>query len=482
VNVTIVDYGMGNLSSVAKAFETLGVDVVVSSKPDAIASAERIVLPGVGAFGEGMENLRRFGLIGPLEEAVRVKRRPFLGICLGMQLLAREGFEHGHHEGLGWVAGAVKPFEVDGARFKSIHIGWNHVVPRWQEPFFTGLENSQTFYFVHGYHLICETPQTIYATSRYGQPFVSSICQDNIFGVQFHPEKSQEAGLALLHNFLRWDPTTPVAGRSLEGREDGVVPPNVRLIPTLSLWRGRLVKTVKFAIVHAGLRRDVGDPVKAPMVYDAQLADELIYLDIRASLEGRDSTQVRHIVSEVAGQIFMPLTAGGGITTLHEIRALLQAGADRVAINSAAVEQPSFITEAAETFGRQCLVVSIDAKLVGPGRYEVFTHSGTKATGLDPVRWARQAAEAGAGELLLTSIDRDGTMVGYDLSLIRAVSGAVNIPVIASGGAGTLHDLAQGVAEGRASAIAAASLFHFRDLSPIKAKAFLRRAGLPIRT
>lgn len=487
MKIAIVDYGMGNLSSVAKAFEALGAETTVSGRAEEFAKADRVVLPGVGAFGEGMSNLRRRGLIEPLRGEVLGAGKPFLGICLGMQLLAGESFEHGRHQGLGWIPGTVRPFEDRGEDWKTIHIGWSDVLPRQDAPLFRGLGASPNFYFVHGYHVACDDAGAVCATSVYGQPFTSAIQRGNLAGVQFHPEKSQETGLALLRNFLQWDPAVPPPAYSPKANgwlfepHAGGGMPKVRLIPTLLLHDGRLVKTVRFQLMRDGVRRDVGHPVKAPMVYDAQLADELVYLDIRATVEGRGIEQLRRAVSEVAGQIFMPLTAGGGIRTVDDIRRLLQAGADKVAINSAALERPAFITEAAGIFGRQCVVVSLDAKRTGPDGYEVFTHSGTKATGLDPARWARQAEEAGAGEILLTSIDRDGTMEGYDLTLIRRVAEAVTIPVIASGGVGSLEHLAEGVLEGRASAVAAASLFHFRDLSPIKAKAFLRRRSIPIR-
>ncbi len=253
-----------------------------------------------------------------------------------------------------------------------------------------------------------------------------------------------------------------------------------RLIPTLLLKNGRLVKTIKFQTVQDGLGHDVGHHVKAPMVYDAQLADELIYLDMHATIEGRGTEQLRNVVAQVVGECFMPLTAGGGISTMEDIRGLLKAGADKVSVNSAALGNPGFISEAAGSFGSQCIVVSIDCRRRNGG-WEVYSHSGTRPTGLDPVDWARKAADAGAGEILLTSIDRDGTCEGYDLPLIRMVSDAVTIPVIASGGVGKLRDLVEGITDGHASAVAAASLFHFTDQSPIKAKAFMKRYGINVR-
>jgi cyclase len=249
----------------------------------------------------------------------------------------------------------------------------------------------------------------------------------------------------------------------------------VRLIPTLTLRGERLVKTCRF-----GPTRDVGDPVKAPMVYDAQLADELVFLDMDATREHRGVDRLEAAVGRLAGSCFMPLTAGGGIRTVDDVRRLIAAGADKVSVNTAAVERPALIREVAQRFGAQCVVVAMDARRVNGG-YEVFTAGGTRAAGIDPVTWAKRAVELGAGELLVTSIDREGTMTGYDLDLIRSVATAVDVPVIASGGAGSFLDLVLAIREGRASAAAAASLFHFTDQSPIKAKAFMKREGLPVR-
>jgi cyclase len=247
-----------------------------------------------------------------------------------------------------------------------------------------------------------------------------------------------------------------------------------RLIPSLLLKAGRCIKTVRFESI-----RDVGNPVTAARVYDAQGADELIFLDITASDEGRDT--LFDLVAQTAEQCFMPLTVGGGVRTVADIRKLLQAGADKVAVNTAAVERPDFIREAAEMFGRQCIVVSIDARMQVPRRYEVFTYRATKPTGLDPVEWAQRMADYGAGEILITAVDRDGTMEGYDLELIRDVADAVMVPVIASGGCGTLQHLVDGITVGHASAVSAASLFHFTDQSVIKAKTFMKVAGLDVR-
>ena len=251
-----------------------------------------------------------------------------------------------------------------------------------------------------------------------------------------------------------------------------------RIIPCLDVENGRVVKGVQFVDI-----RDAGDPVEIARRYDEEGADEITFLDITASHEDRDTTI--HTVERMASEVFIPLTVGGGVRKLEDIRALLQAGADKVAINSAAVSNPEFVRQAAEKFGSQCIVVAIDAKQVdapkGEQRWEIFTHGGRKATGLDAVAWAERMASYGAGEILLTSMDRDGTKNGFDLGLTRAVSEAVNIPVIASGGVGDLQHLADGVLLGGADAVLAASIFHFSEYSIAEAKSFMVKQGIEVR-
>ena len=251
-----------------------------------------------------------------------------------------------------------------------------------------------------------------------------------------------------------------------------------RIIPCLDVDAGRVVKGVRFVDI-----RDAGDPVEVARRYDEAGADEITFLDITASHEGRDTTL--HTVARMAAAVFIPLTVGGGVRTLDDIKALLRAGADKVGINSAAVNDPEFVRLAAARFGSQCIVVAIDAKRVStPGeapRWEVFTHGGRRGTGLDAVAWARRVAALGAGEILLTSMDRDGTRDGFDLELTRAVSDAVGVPVIASGGVGNLQHLVDGVQKGGADAVLAASIFHFGEYSVAEAKAFMAAQGVQVR-
>ena len=251
-----------------------------------------------------------------------------------------------------------------------------------------------------------------------------------------------------------------------------------RIIPCLDVDNGRVVKGVKFVDI-----RDAGDPVEVARRYDREGADEITFLDITATHDDRDT--IVHVVEQVASEVFIPLTVGGGIRTLDDIRRMLNAGADKVGINSAAVNNPEFVREAAQRFGSQCIVVAIDAKKVSQpdesARWEIFTHGGRKPTGIDAIEWAKRMVGYGAGEILLTSMDRDGTREGFDLPLTRAISEAVTVPVIASGGVGNLDHLADGVIEGKADAVLAASIFHFAEYTIQQAKEHMASRGIEMR-
>ncbi len=247
-----------------------------------------------------------------------------------------------------------------------------------------------------------------------------------------------------------------------------------RIIPCLDVDRGRVVKGVNFTDLV-----DAGDPVEQARIYDQAGADELCFLDITASSEGRET--ILNVVAKTAEQCFMPLTVGGGVRTVDDIRKLLLAGADKVSINTAAVKRPEFVRQAAEKFGSQCIVVSVDAKTTAADKYEIFTHGGRNPTGIDALSWSRRMAELGAGEILLTSMDRDGTKQGFNLSLTRAIADGVTIPVIASGGVGNLDHMVEGIVDGHATAVLAASIFHFGVHTIREAKEYMNAAGVPVR-
>jgi len=251
-----------------------------------------------------------------------------------------------------------------------------------------------------------------------------------------------------------------------------------RIIPCLDVDNGRVVKGVQFVEI-----RDAGDPVEIAKRYDQQGADEITFLDITASHENRDT--MVHVVEDIASQVFIPLTVGGGIRTVEDIRRMLNAGADKVGINTAAVVNPEFVKEASQKFGAQCIVVAIDAKKVSgegePNRWEIFTHGGRKPTGLEAIAWAKKMVDYGAGEILLTSMDRDGTKIGFDNELVCAISEAVHVPIIASGGVGNLDHLVEGVTKGKADAVLAASIFHFGEHTIPEAKAYMASKGIEVR-
>ncbi|MGL4574468.1 MAG: imidazole glycerol phosphate synthase subunit HisF [Burkholderiaceae bacterium] len=247
-----------------------------------------------------------------------------------------------------------------------------------------------------------------------------------------------------------------------------------RIIPCLDVTAGRVVKGVNFVSL-----RDAGDPVEIAKRYDDQGADELTFLDITASSDQRDI--ILHVIEAVASQVFIPLTVGGGVRQVADVRRLLNAGADKISINTSAVQNPQLVQDCSSTYGSQCIVVAIDAKQTAPGKWEVFTHGGRTATGLDAIDWARKVELLGAGEILLTSMDRDGTKSGFDLLLTRAVSEAVGIPVIASGGVGNLQHLADGITQGKADAVLAASIFHFGEYTVGQAKALMAQQGIEVR-
>ncbi len=462
--IAIIDYGAGNLGSVKKAFDYLGVTYRVVDSGDQLGSPSGVVLPGVGAFGVAVEKLRAGGFFPVLREYI-AKGGAFLGICLGMQLLMESSAEDEGIEGLAVVPGTCRRFKCG----KVPQMGWNRVRPPGaSSTLLTNIDYGSYFYFIHSYYVETECREVSTAQTDYFIPFTSIIEQGRVCGVQFHPEKSGDAGMQLLKNWLDFyvDQKEPVE------RKRGAT---VRIIPCLDVDNGRVVKGVNFKHI-----RDAGDPVELATLYNEAGADEITFLDIGATYKSREI--LLDVVEKVSRQVFVPLAVGGGIGSVDDMRRVLHAGADKVSVCSSAIKNPSLLTEGARVFGSQCIVLSIDAGRVGDGdRWHAYVNGGRVDSGVDALEWAKRGEALGAGEILLNSIDRDGTQQGYDLELTRRVSESVNIPVIASGGAGTMDHMKEAVEKGKADAVLLASLLHDKQMRLEDVKLELRNRGVNVR-
>ena len=454
--VVIVDTGVANLASVQAAFDRLGVPTALSRDPGRIRAASRLVLPGVGSFGAGMHALQASGADTAVRAAIDAGT-PTLAICLGMQLLARGSEESPGVGGLGVIDGLVGRLP-DSVRLP--HLGWNRVVPE------AGCRRlgEMDAAFANSYALRDVPAGWRAAWTTHGVRFVSGVARGRIVACQFHPELSGSAGQELIAAWL--DDRTPAAARP--GRP-GL---GIRLVPCLDVENGRVVKGVRFT----GLR-DVGDPAALAAAYEAQGADEIVMLDIAATPSGRRANL--DAVRQVRRALAIPLTVGGGVNRVADATQLLQAGADKVAVNSGAVRRPALLTELAVAFGRQCVVLAVDARCDGT-RWEVVVSGGRERTGRDAVEWMQAGERLGAGEILLTSWDRDGTGTGPDLPLLEAVRAAVGVPVIASGGIGSMADAACAVRAG-ADAVLTASLLHDGVSTVGALKRALDDEGIPVR-
>jgi len=452
----IADSGVANLASIQSAFRTLGVDTAVTSEPAVFAAAELGVVPGVGAFGAGMAALRRTGLDAAITDRV-ARGRPLLAVCLGMQMLTEGSDEAPGVDGLGIIPGRL---EALPATVRVPHLGWNRV----EVEDGTGLLGAGDAAFANSYCLPALPAGWQGAWTNYGRRFVSGLQRGRLLATQFHPELSGRYGIDLLRRWVANQPAAPQARTG--GRHTH------RIIPCLDVRAGRVVKGVRFQEL-----RDTGDPAERAELYEAQGADEIVVLDIAASPE-EVRTRV-DTVRRVRDRIHIPLTVGGGVRSIEDAARLLEAGADRVSVNTAAVGRPDLITELAKRFGTQCIVLAIDARRVGDD-WEVLVVGGSQPTGLSAVAWAQDGAARGAGEILLTSWDRDGTGEGYDLALLAAITEAVSVPVIASGGVGTVADMAQAIDAG-ADAVLAATLFHDDIHTVADAKRELAGLGMAVR-
>jgi cyclase len=483
--IALVDYGAGNLTSVRKALAAVGAEVYTPAHPFELSRADGIIVPGVGHFSatEALGADWRQAIRSQLEDG-----RPLLGICVGLQWLFDGSTEARTALGFGACPGhctRLPDVDATGARQKVPHVGWNALrFPR-KSRLFAGVPDGSQVYFTHSYAAPI-VPQTA-AISTYGVSFSAAVEHGLVSGVQFHPEKSGAVGLQVLRNWLhmvysparvelaQWEHrTTSVRvplGHAHPERPAGRL--SKRIIACLDVRDGKVVKGVNFE----GLR-EAGDPAALARRYDAEGIDEIVILDVTATLEARQARA--HTIQQVAKEIFLPLCVGGGIRTEADAAAAIEAGADKVSLNTAALEHPELITTLARRYGSQAVVVAVDAKLQD-GRFAVYVRSGSSGTARDAVEWAREAAGRGAGEILLTSIDKDGTKSGFDCAMTAAVSDAVAIPVIASGGAGDFDHFADVFTFGRADAALAASIFHFNEHSVEGLKQYLAARGIPVR-
>jgi len=459
--LVIVDSRVANLASIAGAFRRLNATITVTADPDIVRTAASLVLPGVGAFGTGMAALRARGLDTVIRD-LAARGTPLLGVCLGMQMLCEASEETPGVAGLGIIAGTCRRLP---ANVRIPHLGWNRVTP---EPE-ARLLSPGVAAFANSYALREGPAGWTTAWTTHGVPFIAALERGPTIACQFHPELSGAYGAALLERWLTGKTVRPSRAAPATDGSPGLLR---RIIPCLDVKDGRVVKGIRFQDL-----RDAGDPAEQAARYEAQGADEIVVLDVAASAEGRD-TQVA-TVRRVRAAIRIPLTVGGGVRSVDDARQLLAAGADKVSVNTAAVRRPELLAELAQAFGRQCVVLAIDARRAAEN-WEVLVTGGREIARPDAVAWARDGESLGAGEILLTSWDRDGTRVGHDLALLRAVSDAVRVPVIASGGVGTRAHVAAAFAGG-ADAVLAASVFHDGDDTVDGIKADLAVRGIRVR-
>ena len=466
--VAIVDSGGANLASVRSAFDGLGCAVSIARRPREVEGATHLVLPGVGAFKPAIRALRESGLDRAILRSAAAGT-PLLAICLGLQLLTEGSDEAPGEAGLGLISGRCERLPDDR---RVPHLGWNGVMTDNGDPLLT----TGNAAFANSYCLRAAPPGWRAAWTRHGVRFVAALARDRVLACQFHPELSGAYGRALIRRWL--DSSETEGDRGPDEACSGLA---LRVVPCLDVRRGEVVKGVRFQ--H--LRRS-GDPATLAARYEEQGADELVVLDVAASPDNAATSLAT--IRAVRKVLSIPLIAGGGVRSVEDARALLNAGADKVSVNTAALAEPDLLNRLAAAFGVQCVVLAIDARRGdsdgdgdGDGRWEALVSGGRQATGRDAVDWAREGAARGAGEILLTSWDRDGTGDGCDLELLRAVSNAVPVPVIASGGIGTRSDFLAAARAG-AAAVLAASIFHYGDDTAGGVKTSLAEKGLRVRT
>eukprot|EP00047_Mylnosiga_fluctuans_P001864 m.222201 g.222201 ORF g.222201 m.222201 type:complete len:1332 (-) comp10729_c0_seq1:65-4060(-) len=457
--IAVIDTGVANTASILAVLERAGGKPFLTTDAEVVRTAKLVVLPGVGAFGPAVEFLSSKGLMAPLHERIE-KNMSTLSVCLGFQLLAMSSEESPGAKGIG-----VLPTDV--VRFPSgcstPQQGWNRVTadPRCK------ILKSGFAYFSNSFCMRSTPAGWTSCETNHGIPFVSAVERGRVVACQFHPELSGTLGFGILK---RWIAAADTEATVPDYRSNLCR----RVIPCLDVADGRVVKGIKFQEL-----RDAGDPVEQAARYESNGADELVMLDISATTEGRATTL--ETVRRLRGRISMPLTVGGGVKSVEDAGRILSAGADKIAVNTAAVVNPELLTQLSDRFGNQCTVLAIDAVRAGPGKWEVVVKSGKEKTGIDVVQWAIDGVKRGAGEILLTSFDQDGTKAGYDCDLLKAVSSAVSVPVIASGGASNAGHLVDAIDAG-SDAVLAASIFHYNETTIEELKSALVQHGIQIRT
>ncbi|EXJ16633.1 imidazole glycerol phosphate synthase HisHF [Imhoffiella purpurea] len=527
--ISLLDYGAGNVRSLRNAIQALGFTLTDIERPEDILKAERLIFPGVGAFGAAMERLHRLGYVEPLKEYLAADR-PFLGICIGLQSLFEGSEECPGVAGLGVIPGQIRRF--DASRLSVPHMGWNDVRVEKPSPLFAGYAGEK-LYFVHSYRAepSPENQDWRLATTDYGTPFLSAVQRGRVAAVQFHPEKSGAAGLRLLGHFLAGDEEPSLGEARVPGADTCFAKRVIACLDVRTNDAGDLVVTKgdQYDVREAGEVRNLGKPVELAQRYYEDGADEVTFLNITAFRDFPLADQpMLEVLRRTSERVFVPLTIGGGIRSFTDAKGVsysaldvadeyFRSGADKISIGSDAVhtverylerggvkDGASAIEQISEVYGAQAVVISIDPRRVyvdspestrhvtvetatpGPNgeRYCWFqctVKGGREGRDVDAVELARACEDLGAGEILLNSIDRDGTGSGFDLELIRAVSEAVSIPVIASSGAGCVEHFAEVFAETGVEAALAAGIFHRREV-PIEAvKSYLREQGVEIR-
>ena len=515
--ITLLDYGAGNVRSVINAIESLGQAVKTVKTADDILSAEKLVFPGVGAFGSMMESLNRKGYTDPLKAYIR-SNRPFLGICLGLQALFERSEEAPGIEGLGIIPGVVVRFDVD---LSVPHIGWNGLNICKPSRLFDKLNGDEKFYFVHSYYVVPNEESVVLTTTDYECRFVSSIQQKNIIATQFHPEKSSGNGLRVLENFLNAESASKIPDISVG--QTNLAKRIIACLDVRSNDQGDLVVTKgdQYDVRENGTVRNLGKPVELARRYFEDGADEITFLNITGFRDfPLEDMPMLEVLKQTSQKVFVPLTIGGGIknytdTNGHQYTALevaaeyFRSGADKVSIGSDAVtiveeylktgkkSGQSAIEEIARVYGNQAVVISIDPRRVyvqspedsrhpvietatpGPKGerycwYQCTINGGRVGRDMDAVTLAKSCEQLGAGEILLNCIDRDGTNLGFDIELINAVRNSVTIPVIASSGAGSPEHFYQVFTETRAESALAAGIFHRKEVSIASVKCFIK--------